>query len=299
MFFNADINLVDYGLKRYAVLRERRRLIYCPRNLRALFSGEHPTPKSLDVLSDQVTRVKDMSADFALIVEYIQSLEPFRVLSVDDKVIVARAYMKIFYFLEQFYITYLNGGHKTDCLHRTDYTYFRLVPPWPGMDDEQWNDLNKQLKSNDDADASTSQGSPAKENGHAEQKSIILDYSFGSMIFEGYRNSLRAVSEQMENMQMTDLEFVGMSLVLVFDSKREGLSEIAQKVLASARSQLFTDWVSVYRRNGVQNGEERMGSAILLLTSLLEEVRKHDPDFHMFRLFGMLEYDKLLDELFM
>ncbi|KAH7700981.1 hypothetical protein AAVH_31895, partial [Aphelenchoides avenae] len=226
MFFNADINLVDYGLARYAVLRERRRLIYCPRNLRALFSGEHPSPKSLDVLSDQVTRVKDMSADFALIVEYIQSLEPFRVLSVDDKVsvdpnlfsfcrfqvIVAKAFMKIFYFLEQFYITYLNGGHKTDCLHRTDYTYFRLIPPWRGMDDEQWNDLKKQLKSNDDADASPSYGSPAPENAHAEEKSIILDYSFGSMIFEGYRNSLRAVSEQMENMQMSDLEFVGMSL---------------------------------------------------------------------------------------
>jgi hypothetical protein len=51
--------------------------------------------------------------------------------------------------------------------------------------------------------------------------------------------------------------------------EREDISELTRKVLHSVRSQVFSDWLEVYDVCGIENGEERMGNSVLLLTSVV------------------------------
>lgn len=65
-------------------MRERRRLIYCERTLKAIFSNVEPDYKPIPGGS---YFCKDTSIpETALIAEYLSSIKPFAMLSVDDKV---------------------------------------------------------------------------------------------------------------------------------------------------------------------------------------------------------------------
>ncbi|KAH7709581.1 Protein NHR-76 [Aphelenchoides avenae] len=147
--------------------------------------------------------------------------------------------------------------------------------------------------------ASDATSSSAKSETSNATRSIFFDKSYNKTTFKVYSSSLQSVCGQMESIGMTETEFVATCLVLIFEPKRDGLSEIAKRVLSSARNKLFEDWLDFYRKCGMTNGEERMGNCLLLLTALLQEVHNHDSHYHMFRLFSLVDYDKLLDEIFL
>lgn len=70
----------------YKNVKERRRLLHCPRTLRDLFSSTDPPYEPYEFFGKHKDRIKDFSADFGLMIEFLASFEPFRMLSVDDKV---------------------------------------------------------------------------------------------------------------------------------------------------------------------------------------------------------------------
>jgi hypothetical protein len=79
-----DENILKTSLAAYKSLRERRRLHYCPRTLRAIFGNVEPefnlTPGGSYFQKDRCV------TEAALIAEYINSIKPFSMLSLDDKV---------------------------------------------------------------------------------------------------------------------------------------------------------------------------------------------------------------------
>ncbi|KAH7704130.1 Protein NHR-76 [Aphelenchoides avenae] len=318
-------------MKSYKTVQERRRLLHCPRTLRDLFSSMHPPYEPYEFFGKHKDRIKDFSADFGLMIEFLASFEPFRMLGVDDKVtnasvvlpqriypfqlVISKAFLRVFYYYQVFYLTYINGGHKINRIYRADYTYFEIAPP-PNRPSTSTLEAETPPASVAESPASVHEAeegcgtyapkpaseptsSSAKSEVSNATKSIFFDKSYGKTTYRVYSSSLRTVCGQMESIGMTETEFVATCLVLIFEPKRDGLSEIAKRVLSSARNKLFEDWLDFYRKCCVSNGEERMGNCLLLLTALLQEVHNHESHYHMFRLFSLVDYDKLLDEIFL
>ncbi|KAH7718224.1 hypothetical protein AAVH_14292 [Aphelenchoides avenae] len=156
-----------------------------------------------------MAQLRDKAADFALYIQFIQSFEAYRVLSVDDKL--------------------------TQC-------------------------ISAETGRNKEDGFETSKTGP--------EKCLSADKSFRDLVHETFGSSLATIVAAMDRMQMTDVEFLGVSLMILFDPQRDGLSEIARKLLCDARNQLSTDWLDLYTKCGIHNGEERMGNSVLLLPAI-------------------------------
>ncbi|KAH7714347.1 Protein NHR-76 [Aphelenchoides avenae] len=295
-------NLLDLALERYAFNKEHRRLLFCPRSLRALVSGEQPIPERHSLENERhKALIHDKASEIALYISFIQCFEAYQVLSVDDKLIIAKKFLASYFIFEQFYITYENRGHITGRVHLNNYTWFPLLSYSPSSDPEheRWQPPAEEPKSpySDASSPSYPCKSSASRSGSTnEWKCVLEDVCFDDLLQDTYKNTMRTLVEAMSTMKMTDVEFVGISLMLLFDPNTDGLSEIAKLVLTEARNQLSVDWLDAYKQCGIANGDERMGSSVLLLPTIQEAAHDHRKIYHMIRLFGRLDYDKMFDE---
>jgi hypothetical protein len=55
--------------------------------------------------------------------------------------------------------------------------------------------------------------------GEIDPASIVHDRSFGSMFIQQHVNSMTMVVEQMEKIGMTEIEFVALTLLVLFDPR--------------------------------------------------------------------------------
>lgn len=56
-----------------------------------MFSDQHPEAEELNSLSKYKEKLMDFSSELSLQIAFVQSLEPLRILSLDDKVSKAQA----------------------------------------------------------------------------------------------------------------------------------------------------------------------------------------------------------------
>lgn len=70
----------------YNELLERRRLLYSSRSLSVMFSDQHPQVEEVNSLEKYKEKLMNFSSELALQIAFVQSLEPLRDLSLDDKV---------------------------------------------------------------------------------------------------------------------------------------------------------------------------------------------------------------------
>lgn len=77
------------------------------------------------------------------------------------------------------------------------------------------------------------------------------------------------------------------------------MSDSAKKIVKAIRDRVYEDWFAIYHHSGIKNGPEKVGN-VVLLTSAIQEFAKLIPqNFHFIRVFGLYEYDELLNDIFL
>lgn len=207
----------------------------------------------------------------------------------------------------------MNGGHRTNRIYRPDYTYMQVrtakeIEQWDAAKvpnvDEAFRDSTKTAAGQDEGVSAYIPKLHGKARRNSpypahNKKTVFMNRGNQANIHAIFRRTLETVVTQMEHIGLTEAEFVAMCLLVVFEPNREHISEISKKVLSCARNKLFKEWVELYVVCGIDDGDERMGNCVLLLASVRQQVHHHHSIAHMFRLFGMTDYDKIIDDIYM
>ncbi|EFO99615.1 hypothetical protein CRE_17793 [Caenorhabditis remanei] len=66
-----------------------------------------------------------------------------------------------------------------------------------------------------------------------------------------------------------------------------------------ARNRVMKDWFEFYAKQGKTSEEAGLlvGNTLLLLTAVRNAMAVHRENFHVIRVFNVMEYDKLIDDL--
>ncbi|KAE9553385.1 hypothetical protein FO519_003395 [Halicephalobus sp. NKZ332] len=273
-------NLIEEVLCSYQQLLERRRLLYCPRTLRDLLSGTVPTfrKESGYFMKDQ------FNAEVANTVEFLRSIQPFVIFDIDNQLALVRNFCLPMTIIEKYYMTYRQEGHKTNRIYHQNYCY---------------RDLNEDLSQISEDDVSIcalGMKQPiGKDNIHNSiTRKTILEINIPYM-----KKAINDICLPMAAIGMTDVEVVGLMLIMLFDPNAPNLTEQAKKIVKAVRDRVYEDWFSIYAHNGIENGAEKVGN-VILITSAIQEFAKLIPEnFHFVRVFGIYDYDELLNDVFL
>ncbi|CAJ0602561.1 unnamed protein product [Cylicocyclus nassatus] len=77
-------NMIETMIDSYRQLLERRRLVYCPGSMRDILGGTMPTLRPACYYGERVRRDR-LRVDIALFVEFLNTIQPFPSLELDDK----------------------------------------------------------------------------------------------------------------------------------------------------------------------------------------------------------------------
>ncbi|KAK0400171.1 hypothetical protein QR680_003386 [Steinernema hermaphroditum] len=268
-----ETNMIDDMISAYRKMVERRRMISCPPTLRDILGG---TPPILTPSYFGCTLKKDtIRLQVALLVELVNSIAPFSMLSVDDKILLFRNVSVPFNLLEKHYITMICGGLDNKRLIQSDFTYIDVSPDAPYRFVRQ------------NGDVAAPNPNPFLEV--EEMRRIVLPT---------LRSSLEEIARPMYHLGMTDTEFVALVLIVLLNPDIAGLSQIARNTIGVARNRLYKDWFAYYEKNGVGDGQLKVGNSLLILPALQSAVEKVTGNFHMVRVFGLVDYDRILDDVF-
>uniref|UniRef100_A0AC34QTA7 Ecdysone receptor n=1 Tax=Panagrolaimus sp. JU765 TaxID=591449 RepID=A0AC34QTA7_9BILA len=266
-------NLIEEVLCSYQQLLERRRLLYCPRTLRDLLSGTVPTFRKETGFFGR----DHFNAETANIIEFVRSIQPFAVFDIDNQLALIRNFCLPMTIIEKYYTTYRNGGHLTDTIYHQDYSCRDL------------NDVDSLqnccgggpfIKPTDDAMA---------EKTRRTMVEINVPYM---------RKALHDICLPMAAIEMTDVEIVALMLIILFDPNAPDLSAPAKRIVKAVRDRVYEDWFSIYTYNSIINAAEKVGNVVLLTSSIQEFAKIIPQNFHFVRVFGLFDYNELLDDLF-
>ncbi|KAH7704243.1 hypothetical protein AAVH_28569 [Aphelenchoides avenae] len=197
-------NLVQQGIDTYKTLRERRRMLHCKHTLPSLFNGEQPTVKEWRLTPAAARQAAAFTTEMEIVIGFLRALEPFRVLSVDDQLILTKSFSKKFRILETYYNTYRNGGHRANRLYRTDYTFLDLAPK------------EEKRRTNEESLTAAEDEWPAGW-GPSQSAFQIGDATMSNIWHAKFREGLKHIAAQMESIGMADAEFAALALMTVFD----------------------------------------------------------------------------------
>ncbi|KAK6010869.1 hypothetical protein OSTOST_24064, partial [Ostertagia ostertagi] len=88
---NRSGNMIEMMVKSYEQMLERRRLFYCPSSIRDILGGTEPTMRPACYFGERVRRDR-LRVDIALLVEFLNSISPFPLLDLDDKVALMKRF---------------------------------------------------------------------------------------------------------------------------------------------------------------------------------------------------------------
>jgi len=273
-------NLIEEVLCSYQQLVERRRLLYCPRTLKDLLAGTVPEFRK----ESGYFRKSQLSAEVAIIIEFLRSIKPFVIFDIDNQLALVRNFCLPMIIIEKYYMTYRQGGHKVDRIYHPNYSY---------------RDLNEDLDQIDEEGATmcplgmTERAS--KEANHISiTKKTMLEINIPYM-----KKAIHDICLPMAAIEMTDVEVVGLMLIMLFDPNAPNLTEQARKIVKAVRDRVYEDWFAIYTHNGIEDGAEKVGNVILITSSIQEFAKLIPQNFHFVRVFGIYDYDELLDDVFL
>ncbi|KAH7694026.1 hypothetical protein AAVH_38933, partial [Aphelenchoides avenae] len=67
----------------------------------------------------------------------------------------------------------------------------------------------------------------------------------------------------------------------------------------ATRNRIYKDWFAHYASRGIKNGDERIGNSVMLLPVINQFAKNAAENFHLMRVFTLIEYDNILDEFFL
>uniref|UniRef100_A0AC34GHT3 Uncharacterized protein n=1 Tax=Panagrolaimus sp. ES5 TaxID=591445 RepID=A0AC34GHT3_9BILA len=265
-------NLIEEVLCSYQQLQERRRLFYCPRTLRDLLGGTVPTFKKIEGYFEK----DKLNIESAIIVEFVRSIQPFAMLDLETQVCLVRAFCLPMTIIEKHYMTYKQGGHLTNRIYHQNYCYIDL--------DETEKLMTTESSENNNSDIDTR---------HINCKTMF------SINIPYMKKAMNDIVLPMSSVEMTDVEIVGLMLIMLFDPFAPNLNETAKKVVKAVRDRVYEDWFAVYSHSGISNGPEKIGNVVLITSAIQEFAQLIPQNFHMIRVFGITDYDEILNDVFL
>uniref|UniRef100_A0A7I4YIB9 Nuclear receptor domain-containing protein n=1 Tax=Haemonchus contortus TaxID=6289 RepID=A0A7I4YIB9_HAECO len=260
-------NMIVLMVRSYQQMLERRRLVYCPGSIRDILNGTKPAVRPACYYGERVRRDR-LRVDIALLVEFLNSINPFPSLDLDDKAALIKRFSVPFAILEKYYITMCAGGLQTNRIFHSDGTY---------------SDLN-------DPDSITT-GANKVRSGSVDRDTL------NKLFVQSLKDFLLELSAPMYYNKMSDVEFCALNAVLLFDQAAPGLSENGCRIVREARDRVYNDWFELYRKTGVRDIGQRVGNTMLLLPAVQTIVETTQENFRLIQIFDLFQYDKILDEL--
>ncbi|KAI6181319.1 Rabenosyn-5 [Aphelenchoides besseyi] len=281
-----DEGLIEHGLRAYARLIERRRLIYGDRSIEKLINGDEPEYKLWKGTTNHYRLHENFSVGTANLLEFVRSFYGFSQLDIADQVVLFRHFGASFIILEKYYLSYQKGGLHTKRIFRQDFTYIQLSDSFDVPIDETT-----------EIDSDRYFIPPEAKNSDGQ---LIDDTTLTRLATPHIKLAMELLIRPMEEIHMTDVEFVALSLSILFETKLKKLSSKGRDQVQELRNQLWTDWFSYYETLGdsIEEAAIRMGNTLLML-AVLDDFNKHYQEhFHLLRVFGITEYDTILNEFF-
>ncbi|KAI6221219.1 Rabenosyn-5 [Aphelenchoides besseyi] len=281
-----DEGLIEHGLRAYARLIERRRLIYGDRSIEKLINGDEPEYKLWKGTTNHYRLHENFSVGTANLLEFVRSFHGFNQLDIADQVVLFRHFGASFIILEKYYLSYQKGGLHTKRIFRQDFTYIQLSDSFDVPIDE-----TAEIESNRyfiPPEAKNSDGQ------------LVDDTTLTRLATPHIKLAMELLIRPMEEIHMTDVEFIALSLSILFETKLQKLSPKGRDQVQELRNQLWSDWFSYYETLGdsIEEAAIRMGNT-LLMSAVLDDFNKHYQEhFHLLRVFGITEYDTILNEFF-
>ncbi|KAI6216180.1 Nuclear receptor [Aphelenchoides fujianensis] len=279
--------LIEQGLRSYARLIERRRLVYGARSIEKLMDGSEPEYRCWQGL-DHYRMQDNLAVPTANLIEFIRSFRGFVALDVHDQIVLFRHFGAAFIIFEKYYLSYQvrdhkdgqmngfclqKGGLHTNRIYRQDYTWTPRIPPTrrPPMQ---------------------TRGYFVPPEAKKADGQLVDDATLVRLTTPYIRYAMETLIRPMDSLQMNDVEFIGSSLAILFETDPNGRLQVKQ-----LRNQLFVDWFSYYETLGdsIEDAAIRMGNTLLMFPEFVRHYQEH---FHLLRVFGVIDFDPVLDEFF-
>ncbi|CAB3409156.1 unnamed protein product [Caenorhabditis bovis] len=261
-------NLIENLCDLYHQIVDRRRMLYCHGSLREILHGIglRFRPNRFD---ERYYKDK-MRCEFVFYMEMMNSMELWRNLDAETKECLLRECTVSLALLEKYFITVKYGGLE-DC---------RLIAP-----DGSYTDL-----SDNGAQFERDFDNPD----HQIDKKTCL-----RLLYDPLREVLRHFGGALKASKMTDVEFCALFAILIFNPAATNLHQTGYEMVRSARNTVIGQWSDYYRSIGIGPMESSLliGNSILLLSELRNAMTVHRENFHVIRVFKVMDYDSLIDDL--
>uniref|UniRef100_A0A8R1DYA7 Uncharacterized protein n=1 Tax=Caenorhabditis japonica TaxID=281687 RepID=A0A8R1DYA7_CAEJA len=260
-------NYIEILVELYQRSVERRRMFYSNGSLREILGGSGLRMRPTRF--DERYYKERMRFELIVYIEMWNSMKVFREFDLDTKETLIRGCAVAIAMLEKYYISVKYNGIANQQLIAPDGSYIDL------------SDHGAQF------------------NDHGFTDKLMDKDTCLTLLYDPLRVVLNEIGPALEHSRMTDTELCALFAILLFNTASDNLSDASRNAVMMARNRVMKDWFEFYAKQGKEPEEAglRVGNTLLLLTAVRNALAVHRENFHVIRVFNVMEYDKLIDDL--
>ncbi|CAI2350927.1 unnamed protein product [Caenorhabditis sp. 36 PRJEB53466] len=260
-------NYIEILLALYKNSVDRRRMFYSNGSLREMLGGSGL--KMRPTRFDERYYKERMRFELVLYVEMMNTMSIFRQMDLDTKECLVRGCAVHLAMLEKYFISVKYDGLKSQKLIAPDGSFTDLGDHGAQFDDDGF-----------------------------DEKLMDKDTCL-KLLYDPLKVVLNDFGAALEHSKMTDAEFCALFAIMLFNPAADNLSEASRNAVMMARNRVLKDWFEFYSKQGKASEEAGLlvGNTLLLLTAVRNALATHRENFHVIRVFNVMEYDKLIDDL--
>uniref|UniRef100_A0A1I7UFM3 NR LBD domain-containing protein n=2 Tax=Caenorhabditis tropicalis TaxID=1561998 RepID=A0A1I7UFM3_9PELO len=262
-------NYIEILSKLYKTSIDRRRMFYCNGGLREMLGGTGL--KMRPTRFDERYYKEKMRFELIIYMEMMNSMSIFKQMDLETKETLVKGCAVSLAMLEKYYISVKNDGLKTQ----------KLIAP-----DGSYTDLSDH-------------GAQFEEEFQKQSEPVMDKETCLKLLYDPLKLCLNELGTALEHSRMTDTEFCALFAILLFNTAADNLSDASRNAVMMARNRVMKDWFEFYAKQGKAPEEAGLlvGNTLLLLTAVRNAMAVHRENFHVIRVFNVMEYDKLIDDL--
>ncbi|GMR47578.1 hypothetical protein PMAYCL1PPCAC_17773, partial [Pristionchus mayeri] len=246
----------------YSSVLAARKVIYSKGSLQELLMGAELKPRKVHLfgrLDPSVLRFEQ-----SLVILMLKNVKMFTDMSDDDQFTLLRSFCLNLSIIEKFYNTFKMDGIEKGHLYFSNFWY---------------------------TDCHDSQIAPP------EFAKKLEGESYANIFLEAQLNAIERLSIPMKFINMDEEDLVGLLLWDLFDPDLTQLSEGGKARVTEYRKMIREDWIRLYKEKEVPEPERRFIQMADLHKVVQRVAIDYCEDFHVFRIFKLLDYDALIDDI--
>lgn len=264
-----EANYIETLETLYKTSVDRRRMFYCNGDLKELLGGSGL--KMRPTRFDERYYKERMRFELIIYIEMMNSMSIFRQLDLKTKECLVKGCAVSLAMLEKYYVSVQNDGLKQQKIIAPDGSFTDLSDHGAQFEEEFKNQVDPQM-----------------------DKDTCM-----KLLYDPLKVCLNELGTALEHSRMTDTEFCALFAILLFNTAADNLTDASRNAVMMARNRVMKDWFEFYAKQGKDPVEAGLlvGNTLLLLTAVRNAMGIHRENFHFIRVFNVMEYDKLIDDL--